>query len=57
MSSEILVIGSLNMDLVVQTVRLPRSGETLAGSEFHMIPGGKVPIRQWQPVDLGQIPT
>ena len=41
MSSEILVIGSLNMDLVVQTVRLPQSGETLAGSEFHMIPGGK----------------
>ncbi len=41
MSSEILVIGSLNMDLVVQTARLPQSGETLAGSEFHMIPGGK----------------
>jgi ribokinase len=41
MSSEILVIGSLNMDLVVQTSRLPQAGETLAGSEFHLIPGGK----------------
>lgn len=41
MRAEILVIGSLNMDLVVQTSRLPQAGETLAGSEFHMIPGGK----------------
>ena len=41
MSAEILVIGSLNMDLVVQTARIPQAGETLAGSEFHMIPGGK----------------
>ncbi len=41
MSAEIFVIGSLNMDLVVQTTRLPQAGETLAGSEFHLIPGGK----------------
>jgi len=37
----ITVIGSLNMDLVVRTVRAPRAGETLAGSDFHIIPGGK----------------
>jgi ribokinase len=41
MSPEIFVIGSLNMDLVVRTTRLPQAGETLAGSEFHLIPGGK----------------
>jgi ribokinase len=41
MSAKIFVIGSLNMDLVVQTTRLPQAGETLAGREFHMIPGGK----------------
>lgn len=37
----ITVIGSLNMDLVVRCERLPQVGETLAGSEFHLIPGGK----------------
>ena len=39
--SEIVVIGSLNMDLVVKTLRIPGPGETLHGNEFHMIPGGK----------------
>jgi len=29
------------MDLVVQADRCPVAGETLAGTEFHMIPGGK----------------
>ena len=37
----ISVIGSLNMDLVVRTPRAPRAGETLAGTDFHLIPGGK----------------
>ena len=37
----ITVIGSLNMDLVVRTARTPHAGETLAGSDFHLIPGGK----------------
>jgi len=37
----ITVIGSLNMDLVVQASRYPLAGETLAGTEFNMIPGGK----------------
>ena len=39
--SDILVVGSLNMDLVVVTERMPGGGETLHGEEFHMIPGGK----------------
>lgn len=37
----ITVIGSLNMDLVVRTPRVPQAGETLAGTDFHIIPGGK----------------
>lgn len=37
----ISVIGSLNIDLVVQTNRTPKSGETVAGSNFIMVPGGK----------------
>ncbi len=37
----ILVIGSLNMDFVVRTDKLPLGGETIKGREFRMIPGGK----------------
>ncbi len=38
---QIVVVGSANMDLVVRTERPPRPGETVQGSEFHVIPGGK----------------
>jgi ribokinase len=37
----IVVVGSLNMDLVVRTARLPVSGETVLGHGFEMVPGGK----------------
>ncbi|MCY7330338.1 MAG: PfkB family carbohydrate kinase, partial [Saprospiraceae bacterium] len=37
----IIVFGSMNMDLVVQTARLLQSGETLIGSDFYTTPGGK----------------
>ena len=37
----ILVIGSLNMDFVVQTDKLPLPGETVKGRDFSTIPGGK----------------
>lgn len=37
----VLVVGSLNMDLVIHTDRLPRLGETLHGSGFAANPGGK----------------
>lgn len=37
----VVVVGSVNMDLVVRTARLPRPGETVRGREFHTIPGGK----------------
>lgn len=38
---KIVVIGSLNMDLVVKAVRAPGRGETVIGEEIHFIPGGK----------------
>src|SRR5512147_433068 len=38
---EVLVVGSINMDLVVRTARLPDAGETVAGKSFATIPGGK----------------
>ena len=38
---DIVVIGSLNMDLVVKAPRLPRPGETLVGYTFQTVPGGK----------------
>ena len=41
MSSTIIVVGSVNMDLVVRAPRIPREGESLIGSEFKMVPGGK----------------
>ena len=37
----VLVFGSLNMDLVVQSPRLPVVGETLLGTHFNTVPGGK----------------
>lgn len=39
--ADILVLGSLNMDLVAVSSHLPRPGETLLGREFLMNPGGK----------------
>ena len=41
MNPEIVVIGSLNMDLVVQAPRRPNPGETLFGTGFATVPGGK----------------
>jgi ribokinase len=35
------VIGSINMDLVCRTPTMPRPGETILGSNFVTVPGGK----------------
>lgn len=37
----ICVIGSLNMDLVVKVDNMPKAGQTLIGSNFKEVPGGK----------------
>jgi ribokinase len=38
---EVVVVGSINMDLVARAPRLPMPGETLAGASFSTLPGGK----------------
>jgi ribokinase len=38
---DILVVGSLNADLVVRTPRFPQPGETIGGEDLQVIPGGK----------------
>jgi ribokinase len=35
------VVGSINLDLVVQAERLPRPGETVSGARLSRVPGGK----------------
>lgn len=37
----IVVIGSLNMDVVVEAERAPKMGETVLGQKVHFLPGGK----------------
>ncbi len=38
---KILVLGSLNMDLVTRVQKIPKTGETLTGEPISEIPGGK----------------
>ncbi len=40
-NGSILVIGSINMDMVVRTGRLPQPGETVLGRDLTITPGGK----------------
>jgi len=37
----IAVVGSVNLDLIVRTQRLPCAGETVGDGEFEALPGGK----------------
>lgn len=39
--SDVVVLGSLNLDHVVRAARLPGPGETVAGDGFTTVPGGK----------------
>lgn len=41
MKPKIVVIGSLNMDLIIKAERMPKMGESLIGDDFRMVPGGK----------------
>jgi len=41
MPVELVVVGSINLDLVARVERLPRAGETVAGHDFTRVPGGK----------------
>lgn len=41
MDGDICVIGSLNMDFIVETTRAPEAGETIVGKTFTQLAGGK----------------
>ncbi len=41
MTAHVVVVGSLNMDLVARAPRIPQPGETIIGRDFHTLPGGK----------------
>ena len=41
MSAGVVVVGSVNVDLVVTAASLPRPGETVAGGTFERHGGGK----------------
>ncbi len=41
MGAPVLVVGSLNADMVVRTARIPGPGETVTGSDLVIVPGGK----------------
>ena len=39
--NKIVVIGSINTDMVVRTAHIPAPGETILGSSFFITGGGK----------------
>jgi ribokinase len=57
MSNNIVVAGSLNMDLVVYAPRQPRIGETILGERFRINPGGKGANQAVAAVRLGAAVT
>lgn len=41
LAGKIVVLGSLNMDMVINMVKMPALGETIKGSDLVYVPGGK----------------
>lgn len=41
MPPRVTIVGSLNMDLIALSPRIPQPGETIIGRSFHTAPGGK----------------
>ena len=44
-SKPVAVVGSINIDLVTNTKRIPVRGETVVGSGFQIHSGGKMEVR------------
>lgn len=53
MGNEIIVIGSINMDMVIKTQRIPEGGETVIGEGFFINPGGKGANQAYSAAKLG----
>ena len=53
MNSKIVVVGSLNMDLVACAPRIPVAGETISGHTFLSLPGGKGANQAYAAARLG----
>ncbi len=51
--AKLVVVGSLNMDLVLRAPRIPAPGETILASDFQMIPGGKGANQAYAAAKLG----
>lgn len=49
----IVVVGSVNADMVVKSQRLPAPGETVIGGQFVMRRGVKEPIKRSPPAAWG----
>ena len=43
MTARVTVAGSLNMDLVLRSPRIPQPGVTIIGSAFHIVPAYAAP--------------
>ncbi len=54
MKAEIAVVGSANLDLVVDVVQVPLVGETVLGGDLRRIPGGKGANQAVAAVRLGR---
>ncbi|MEJ7618800.1 MAG: ribokinase [Pyrinomonadaceae bacterium] len=53
MSRNIVVVGSLNADFVINLDRFPAPGETIAGTSFETFPGGKGGNQAYAAAQLG----
>src|SRR5436190_1099779 len=53
MSAEIVIVGSLNLDLVIELARFPGPGETVLGSSLQRFFGGKGANQAYAAAKLG----
>jgi len=55
--ARVVVVGSANTDMVARVARLPKPGETVLGTEFQSVPGGKGANQAVAAARLGAVVT
>ena len=55
--ARVVVVGSANTDMVARVARLPLPGETMLGSDFESVPGGKGANQAVAAARLGAVVT